>query len=106
MSSNFWNSCPLKRDCFPTKPCPLGKKGVENPDKGCEWFIDSEESCFCFWKYIRSRSKEDGSLDVHTLSKIMDLLKISQTKLNSSYKESIEKLKDNSDLKEYFQKSE
>lgn len=84
MSKNFWNSCPLILNHFPTKDCTLGKKSSENSETSpeCAWFLNSAEHNYCFWKYIRSKSDSEGVMELLSQNEIANLLKIRPSKIN------------------------
>lgn len=94
-NSNFWNSCPLKKEYIPSKPCEHGKpeysssgRVVEEPQ--CPWWINSEKYCFCFWRYIQDNSKQDGSMRELLQSDLAQLFGCSTTKIHFLMKEAIE----------------
>ncbi len=106
-SRNFWNSCPLKLDLMPDSPCALGRESSQlksNTPPSCEWWINSEEHNFCFWRWVQDISLPDGRMDPLLQNEIAKLMNCSSTKIHFILKEAFENLK-NSDyidvLKDY-----
>lgn len=105
--NNFWSTCPLKSGYFPSAPCALGKYSAETKDveKGCPWYINSSEDNYCFWKWVRRVSNEDGFMEPLLQHEITTLLNYSGTKVHSAYREALEKLRqfpEFEDLEEVF----
>lgn len=63
-------------------------KEPENP-----WWVDSPESGFCFWRWIQSRSTEDGKMEPMQQHEIARHLGCSATKVHFIIKEAIKKIK-------------
>lgn len=110
-SRNFWNSCPRKLEYFIEVPCPLGRLGAHNTKNSseitnrCNWFINSEEDFYCFWKWIRKVSDKDGNFKPLLQHEITTLLNCSSTKANINFKNALQNLKNTEEfekLKEYF----
>lgn len=107
--TSFWSTCPIRKGYFPDTPCLLGKES--NPEKehslsNCAWGINSEEDNYCFWKWIRRNSTEDGFMDPLLQHEMSDLLGISGAKIYSIFREALEKIKDfpeYEDLEDLFQ---
>lgn len=74
--SNFWNSCIEKYDYLPESPCKAGTPD-SNYQTSCEWWINSKEHNYCFWKYVKNNSREDGSLPPLKRKELAELLGIS-----------------------------
>jgi len=105
--NTFWNSCPRKLGYFPDSVCPLGKISAETRDaeKGCPWFVNSEQDHYCFWTFIRRVSDKDGFMEPLLQHEMATLLNSSGAKLHASYKEAVEKMKalpEFEDLKNLF----
>lgn len=67
---------------------------TKDVEKGCHWYVNSEEDNYCFWKWVRRVSNEDGFMDPLLQSQMTHLLGISSSKIHASYKEAIEKIKE------------
>lgn len=98
---SFWNTCSRNCEYFPEDICPQGKLGVDSKEalNSCQWFINNPESNYCFWKWIRSKSDNEGSMDALSLHEIASLLCIPSSKIQIIFKEVMEKIKDFEELK-------
>lgn len=95
-SRNFWNTCPKKLDFLPTEPCDLGKAASEmktDASPPCEWWVNSKEHHYCFWRYIQDVGLPNGKMDPLLQNEIAGLLGCSSTKIHFILKEGLEKLK-------------
>lgn len=93
---NFWNTCPKKLDYLPNEECDLGKASAEmksDAEPPCEWWVNSKEHHYCFWRYIQDVSLPDGRMDPLLQNEIAQLLGCSSTKIHFILKEGLEKLK-------------
>lgn len=100
-SNNFWNTCPLKLDSLPTKPCGLGyesSKVKSNSIPSCPWWVNSKKHNYCFWRWVRDNSSEDGRMDPLLQNEIAKLFGCSSTKVHFILKEAMESLKNNEHL--------
>lgn len=98
-SHHFWNSCPRKLDYIPKEPCSQGKptplqNGRITSDPECEWWINSEKHGYCFWRYIRDKSKPDGSMKELLQSDLAVLFGCSSTKIHFILKEAMKELEE------------
>lgn len=95
MKRGFWNQCPRRLSAYPDKPCTLGKTSVEakDSDKSCEWYINSEVDRYCFWTWMRRVSDSNGVMEPLTQQEIGALLGYSSSKIHTTYKEGMEKLR-------------
>lgn len=64
------------------------------PDETCEWYINSPEHKNCFWLYIYSISKIDGSMHEHVQTEISKLLGWSNTKTHLMLKQAMTELEE------------
>lgn len=107
INRSFWNSCPQKLGYFPETACPLGKYSAETKDteKGCPWYVNSEQDNYCFWKWVRRVSNEEGFMEPLLQHEISELLCMSTTKIHASFKEALEIIQEYEefeDLRDYF----
>lgn len=96
--SNYWKCCPLANDFLPEKECPLGKPET-NPKNGkvqeepkCTWWINSVEHNYCFWRYVKDKSDENGVMKELVQSELAELFGFSNTKTHFVLKQAIEEL--------------
>jgi hypothetical protein len=94
--STYWNSCPLKNEYLPEDPCPEGtpeKEGNKIVQPGrCAWWINSKKHNYCFWKYLRDNSLQDGSIKEHSPAEIAELLGVDLIKSNNLLASAIKKI--------------
>lgn len=97
---NYWNTSGINREfmrsdkdpdpeCTPQKDARgrIAKEPI-NP-----WWIDSPESGYCFWKWLRERSTPDGKMEPMQQHEIARHLGCSATKIHFIIKEAIRKIK-------------
>lgn len=96
-ANNFWKCCPLNREYLPESPCPEGtppanKGGKTQDEPRCAWWINDKDSNYCFWRFIRSRSDENGVMRELVQSELAELFGFSNTKTHFVLKQAIEEL--------------
>lgn len=60
----------------------------------CEWWINSKEHGYCFWKFLREKSSPDGVMEELVQSELAQLFGYSNTKTHFVLKEAIRELKE------------
>lgn len=93
---NFWNTCPLQLEQFPESACNFGKQSAKarsDTKVPCEWAVNSKEHHYCFWKWLRENSNNDGTMRPMMQSEISELMDCSSTKIHFIIKDAIRKLK-------------
>ncbi|RME85150.1 MAG: hypothetical protein D6785_04775 [Planctomycetota bacterium] len=88
---NYWKVCPLQPSKFPEDPCQ---------QTSCEWRISSKRHNFCFWKFIRDKSNQDGEFTPLNLSEISNLLNLPIEKCQELQQEIFSYLKNSNDFRE------
>ena len=94
--SHFWKCCPLNKEYLPESSCSHGKpardqgKGTEEP--ACPWWLNSAEHNFCFWKFVRDKSDQDGVMKELVQSELAELFGWSNTKTHFMLKQAIAEL--------------
>ena len=98
---SFWVTCPRKLEYFPTSACLVGKAGVDARAKGeppCAWFINSEEDKYCYWKWIRRVSDNQGTFQPLLQKEITALLKMPSAKINESFERGLTELQEHEEF--------
>ncbi len=95
--NNFWNTCPRKLEYMPTEHCEMGcpEKSKDNRvirSPKCEWWINSPEHNYCFWKFIHDKSDTDGNMERLVQSDLAKLFGWSNAKTHATLKEAMEEL--------------
>lgn len=96
--SNFWKCCPLAKDYLPESACPAGeptvneKNGKIQDEPSCVWWINSKDHNYCFWRYIKDKSDENGMMKELVQSELADLFGWSNTKTHFMLKQAVEEL--------------
>lgn len=91
-SRNFWQCCPLGREYLPEAACAEGQPENKNEEPRCQWWINSEEHQFCFWRYIKDKSDADGVMKELVQSELAALFGWSNTKTHFMLKQAISEL--------------
>lgn len=91
----FQNTCPKRLKKLPEKDCVLGQVAVMEPDRNslsCDWFINSPEDAYCFFRWLHRNSLPGGRLTHLRLIDIQKLLKISQSEVHEITEQGLEKI--------------
>ena len=97
-SNNFWRVCPRMLEFLPDSHCSKGKPIITGKSKrvqeepSCQWWINSPDHNYCFWKYIHDKSSVDGVMNELVQSELANLFGWSNTKTHFILKEAIEEL--------------
>jgi len=92
-ASNFWRCCPISREYLPETHCPEGKTNGKDEPR-CEWWINSAQHNFCFWRYVRDKSDADGVMKELVQSELAALFGWSNTKTHFMLKQAVSELTD------------
>lgn len=96
--TNFWKVCPRVLQYLPEQPCNMGTPEINDKSKRivdeprCEWWINSKEHNYCFWKYLQEKSSPEGVMPELVQSELADLFGWSNTKTHFILKQAIEEL--------------
>lgn len=95
---NYWNTSGLGKDYLPEQTPPenvpeLSEDGRILKEPKNEWWINSKDHHFCFWKYVESMSNMDGTMEPLLQADIAKLFGCSSTKVHFMLKEALENLK-------------
>lgn len=75
--TRFQKECVRKLTRYPRKPCAMGvvvtQRGRAPIPPKCEWGVQSEDHCNCFWKYVDRKSDAEGYMPEHSHSDISKL---------------------------------
>lgn len=97
-ASNFWRCCPLAKEYLPEAACPEGQpetsQGKIQEEPRCQWWINSTEHNFCFWRYVREKSDSDGVMKELVQSELAALFGWSNTKTHFMLKQAMTELTD------------
>jgi len=101
--NNFCRRCPRKLELPPTESCQLGLEFVtaqqessrrrDVEERGCPWGIASAAHSNCFWRWVHSRSDEDGRMEPMSDQEICNLLGISSSALEKTMASALVKLR-------------
>lgn len=96
--SNFWRCCPLMKEYLPESPCsegkPVSSNGKVQDEPGCPWWINSADHNFCFWRFVKDKSDEDGVMKELVQSELAALFGWSNTKTHFMLKQAMTELTD------------
>jgi hypothetical protein len=99
-TDNFWKVCPRLLQYLPEACCDKGKPDINDKsgriqnEPECQWWINSEEHHYCFWKYIKDKSSPEGVMPELVQSELADLFGWSNTKTHFILKQAIQDLTD------------
>jgi len=104
-TNNFWNTCSRKLEYLPETPCKIAEESISSPrnSQKCEWWINSEDHNFCFWKFIWDRSKNSGNMEPLLQSEIAKLFDCSSTKVHFILRDALEKLQKMPDFRKLLE---
>lgn len=95
-ANNFWRCCPLNKEYLPETTCPEGSpvisKGKVQEEPRCQWWVNSPEHNFCFWRYVKDKSDADGMMKELVQSELAALFGWSNTKTHFMLKQAMVEL--------------
>ena len=91
--NDFLGCCPLKYIQYPQFDCKEGQKSINEENPPCDWWINSKEYQYCFWKFLEANSEEDGLMKTFTQAEISELFGWSDTRTYFTLKEATEEFK-------------
>jgi hypothetical protein len=77
-----------------------GKPGDFSHFKDC--YINSPEDGYCFWAYLARKSDSNGLMQPLSQQQIATLLGLSNSKVQTLYKESMEKIKSSEEFQDFL----
>lgn len=93
ISNNFWRCCPLQNEYLPETACQEGSpklsRGKIQEEPKCQWWLNSPDHYYCFWRYIKDRSDENGVMKELVQSELAALFGWSNTKTHFMLKQAM-----------------
>ena len=88
----------MKREYLPESACPEGaprvSRGKVQEEPACPWWINSPAHNYCFWRYVKDKSDEDGVMRELVQTDLAELFGWSATKTHFVLKQAMVELTD------------
>lgn len=95
-ANNFWRCCPISKEYLPETTCPEGSpnivKGKIADEPRCQWWLNSADHNYCFWRYLKDKSDADGMMRELVQSELAELFGWSNTKTHFMLKQAMVEL--------------